>query len=389
MAYISSNDNRFYVAIEANYGQTPAMTGVNRIPAVQLTTQYKVQKGQRKDKTGTRTYAGDPSQLRSSTLFGLKTYLTNWANRSQAPAYGPLFQAAFGGTPLLWNGGTIDSVSSPARVAFTSPHNLTVGQAVSSGSEIRFVSTVVDAQTVTVNAPFAAATGPGSVLTATATYQPAAELPSLSIYDYWTPGTAVQRLLSGAAVNEVKLAVNGDFHEFTFSGAASDIVDSASFQSGQAGLSSFPAEAAIAPLLYSLVPGHLGEAWMGAAPSQLFTVTRAQLTFNNNLDLRSNEFGFLQSRGISPGGREVAIEFTLYQQDDAITPALYQAARQRSPIPVMLQLGQQQGQMFGVYMKSVIPEVPEFDDSEKRQQWHFVNCRAQGVVNDEIFVAFG
>jgi hypothetical protein len=83
------------------------------------------------------------------------------------------------------------------------------------------------------------------------------------------------------------------------------------------------------------------------------------------------------------------VEFSLYQQDDSITPALYQAARQRSPIPVMLQLGQQQGQMFGLYMQNVIPEVPEFDDSDKRQQWHFVNCRAQGVLNNEIFVAFG
>jgi hypothetical protein len=45
--------------------------------------------------------------------------------------------------------------------------------------------------------------------------------------------------------------------------------------------------------------------------------------------------------------------------------------------------------MFGLYMSSVIPEVPEFDDSDKRQPWQFVNCRAQGVMDDEIFVAFG
>jgi hypothetical protein len=40
-------------------------------------------------------------------------------------------------------------------------------------------------------------------------------------------------------------------------------------------------------------------------------------------------------------------------------------------------------------MKSVIPQVPEFDDSEQRQQWQFQACRAQGSVDDEIFVAFG
>ena len=55
----------------------------------------------------------------------------------------------------------------------------------------------------------------------------------------------------------------------------------------------------------------------------------------------------------------------------------------------MMQLGQQQGELFGIYMQSVVPEVPTFDDSDKRQQWQFQSCRAQGSVNDEIYVAFG
>ena len=56
---------------------------------------------------------------------------------------------------------------------------------------------------------------------------------------------------------------------------------------------------------------------------------------------------------------------------------------------VMLQLGQQQGQLFGIYLKSVIPEVPAYDDSQTRLQWSFQSSRAQGGVNDEIYVAFG
>jgi len=75
--------------------------------------------------------------------------------------------------------------------------------------------------------------------------------------------------------------------------------------------------------------------------------------------------------------------------DDAATQALYQAARQRSPMPAMLQLGNQQGQMFGLYLQSVIPEVPEYDDSHVRLQWKFSDSRAQGTVDDEIYVAFG
>jgi hypothetical protein len=54
----------------------------------------------------------------------------------------------------------------------------------------------------------------------------------------------------------------------------------------------------------------------------------------------------------------------------------------------MLQLGQQNGQLCGVFMKSVVAETPEFDDSEPRLMWNFQNCRAQGSGNDEIVVAF-
>jgi hypothetical protein len=90
-----------------------------------------------------------------------------------------------------------------------------------------------------------------------------------------------------------------------------------------------------------------------------------------------------------PGQRTVSLTFSIYQQDDPATAGLYQAARQRSPISVMIQLGQQQSQLFGVYMKSVVAEVPGFEDSDKRQQWQFQSSRAQGSVDDEIFVAFG
>ena len=55
----------------------------------------------------------------------------------------------------------------------------------------------------------------------------------------------------------------------------------------------------------------------------------------------------------------------------------------------MLQLGAQTGQLFGAYLKSIVPEVPEFDDSENRMKWRFRGSRAQGTVDDELSVAFG
>jgi hypothetical protein len=58
-----------------------------------------------------------------------------------------------------------------------------------------------------------------------------------------------------------------------------------------------------------------------------------------------------------------------------------------TPISLMLQLGELEGQVMGVYLNSVIPEVPEFDDDENRLQWRFRASRAQGTVDNEIAVA--
>lgn len=254
---------------------------------------------------------------------------------------------------------------------------------------MRFVTVVVDADTIQLNAPFSITPAAGSPTGPTTTYQPAENLSSLTLYDYWSPTTAVQRVLGGMAVETLSIKVNGDFHEFDFSGQAQDLVDTASFETGEFGLSSFPAEPTVSPISYSIIPGNLGEVWLGSSPTRFFTLTNADVTFANNLELRASEFGAILPSVIAPGQRTVSINFSLYEKDDTATAALYQAARQRSPIPVMMQLGQQQGELFGIYMQSVVPEVPAFDDSDKRLQWQFQTSRAQGSVNDEIYVAFG
>jgi len=389
MSYILSNNNRFYVALEQSYGDAATIAATNRIPALKLTAKQKTEKVQRKDKTGSRTFVGYPSGLRRDTSFELKTYMSNWADQTVAPAYGPLFQAGLGSSAIQSSGGVIASTANASTLAFTAPHGLIPGQAVTSGGELRFASAILDAQTVLLNAPLTNPPLPAAQTGPTTMYQPATGLSSVTIFDYWDPSTSVQRILTGAAVDTLTVAVNGDFHEFQFSGQAQDLLDSSSFQSGQGALTAFPAEPATAPLNYSIIPGHLGQVWLGSAPNQFFTLTKAQISFQNNLDLRAQEFGATLPLAIAPGQRTVTIDFSVYQEDNSATAALYQAARQTSPMAVMLQLGQQQGQLFGIYMQSVVVQVPEFDDSDTRQQWQFQTCRAQGTVDNEIFVAFG
>jgi hypothetical protein len=387
-SYISSKANRSYTALEGAYGQVGSIASSNRIPALKLTVQQQLEVTNRKDKTGSRTFPGLPMGGRRRTNFELQTYLTSWNKEAAGPGYGPLFQAALGGTPLSFAGGTVGSCTTAGRLGFGGSHGLAVGQAVSSGGEIRFVAAIVDASTVQLSAPFTILPAAGARLSATVTYTPATELPSASVFDYWSPATAVQRLLCGAAIDQMEILVNGDYHEFHFKGLAQDVLDSSCFSGSAGQLQSFPSEPALNAFDYSIVPGNMGQAWLGTSPTQFFTLTNATILVKNGLDMRSREFGSNLPRSISPGERTVTAAFEIFGLDDNATTGLYQAARQQSPICVMLQLGETAGQIMGVYLKSVIPEVPEFDDGQNRLQWKFRASRAQGTLDDEISVAF-
>src|SRR5580698_7358557 len=254
---------------------------------------------------------------------------------------------------------------------------------------MRFVATVTDAETVVLNAAFNNVPTSGSAIGTTITYLLAESLSSTSIFDYWDPSGAVQRIVDGAAVDTMTVKVNGDFQEFDFAGPSRDLIDSASFESGEGGLSAFPAEPTQTGFDYTIVPGHLGEVWMGASPAEFFTLTSAELTLGNAVELRDREFGTDFARCIAAGQRKITLNFELFELVDAQTAALYQAARSRSPISVMFQLGEQTNQLFGAYMPAMVPEVPQFDDGETRLQWKFQNSRAQGTAGNELYVAFG
>jgi hypothetical protein len=386
--YISSNNERVYIALESSYGVAPAITGANRISLVKLGARQVVEQTGRRDKTGSRTFPGIPNHIRKKTNFRLSTLMTEWTNQPLEPPQGPLFQAAMGGTPILFPGGTAASASG-TQIMFTAPHGLSAGQGVTCSGEMRFVAAIQDATTVFLNAPFTTPPVSGAALGITMTFPLATSLASVSIFDYWDPATAVHRIMDGAAVGTMTVKLNGDYQEFQFEGPARDLIDSASFANGDGGLTSFPAEPATGAFDYTIVPGHLGEVWMGTSPTQFFTLTAAELALENNVELRAREFGSDFARCIAAGTRRVGLNFELFEMDDAQTKGLYQAARQRSPISVMLQLGEQRNQLWGAYMPAMVPEVPEFDDAETRLRWRFQNSRAQGTVNDELYIAFG
>ncbi len=242
--------------------------------------------------------------------------------------------------------------------------------------------------TIIVNAPFSNLASPNATLSPAISYRVADTLPSLTLYDYWDASNSISRIVTGAGVDVTAVEVNGDYHTFLFSGPAADLLSGNSFIAGTAGLASYPVEPPLSTFDYSIVPGHLGQAWLGSSANQFFTLTAASVVIKNHMDVRNQEFGSSYPAAIVPGPREVTASFTLMVQDDAQTVNLHAAAKQRAIISAMLQLGQQQGQLMGIYLPNVVPELPAYNDSETRLQWNFSNNLAQGTSNDEIYIAF-
>ena len=256
------------------------------------------------------------------------------------PGYGPLFQAALGGAPLRSPAGRVASSTAGGRLGFAAPHGLGAGQAVSCGGEIRFVAAIVDASTVQLNAPFTVLPATGAAVAPTVTYVPATELPSVSIFDYWDPATAVQRLLCGAAVDQMEILVNGDYHEFHFSGLAQDVLDSSSFSSANVGTAcrAFRRSRRGRVRLFDCA----GEHGPGVAGNIAIAVPHDHQRIHRSQEPTGHAVQGVRiepAARISPGQRTVTAAFELFSQDDAATKGLYQAARQQSPISVMFQLG--------------------------------------------------
>ena len=150
----------------------------------------------------------------------------------------------------------------------------------------------------------------------------------------------------------------------------------------------FPSEPVLSPFEYAIVDGQLGQVWLGSPLNQVFALVEASVEINNHLLLRDREFGSAYPTMIVPGPRELSSRFTLFAQSDSATQALYVAAKAKTPISAVLQLGQQKAQMMAVYLPSVVPEMPSFKGAEPYLLWEFKNSLSQGKSNDEAYIAF-
>jgi hypothetical protein len=201
--YIWSDANRFYAATESSFGIPAPIAASNRLAATRLRCHQSLDNTARRDKTGSRTYLGSAATATRLSSFELGANLIS-SEDVTAPIYGPLVQAAMGASPELVQGLAV-AAADGLQIQTETSHNLSVGSAISSGGETRFVTLVRDSATVSVNVPFSVTPGVGEVLATTVGYKLATQLPSVSLYDYWDPANAVSRLITGAGIDKFQI----------------------------------------------------------------------------------------------------------------------------------------------------------------------------------------
>ncbi len=372
--YISTRNSRYYAATETEYGRVAPVTAAGRFSGQWLQVRQRWDEPKRRDKTGTRTHQGVAGRLRKQTAFEMSVYLYARERGEALPRCGALIEAAMGGAPRVSSSGLPVSHIQGTTAVFGAAHGLEPGDGLSIGNDVRIVTACPDAQTAWLSAPLTqagAATTGGAV-----SYGLAMLPPSFSLYEYWTPEAAVQRILNGAVVDELEIELNGDFHEITFRGAAAGLIDSKTFEAGQGGLAAFPPEPGVEPIAEMPVP------W------PLETVASARIRIRNNMELRWRDFGLTEPKCAVPGDREVTVDLEIYSTSAESCEEIYACAVRREPMPFMVQMGEIPGAMCGIHIANLVPALPEFLEGEERLRWRLRGSVAQGSRDDEVQIVF-
>ncbi|MBZ2184779.1 MAG: hypothetical protein K7J46_08695 [Bryobacter sp.] len=339
----------------------------------------------RRDKTGFRSESPVLGPQRELLEFNLESYGTGWSGSTSKPAIAPLLESGMGNAMAI--GATLKvSAASSVNVTLQADANLTIGMGLAFGAEIRFVASIAGPRDFTLNAPFSVQLAPASDLQVCANLAPGDAVRPLSILDTWAPAQAVQRLVSGAVTDQMRIRVNNDFLEVETRGYATSLYDNVS---GVGGVNfQFPDPPPAAQSAISApIAGHLGQVWIGSPASRFCTLTQAEVRIENNIEPRTDEFGCYETKGFVLGRRKVSLDLTLFERNDLISQVLYSSATLNQPLSVMLQMGTQPGSLFAIYLPAVLFPVPAFNDSQPRLLWQFRNALALGAANDEVFLA--
>lgn len=288
---------------------------------------------------------------------------------------GPMLKAAFGAqtTPNLAT--TVASGASTTGATLTSGVGLAVGDCMvfttnaGTAREITRLKTVAGA-VVTFDALSASPDIPGAAVSGVNYKFTSLLTESLSIFLYHTGG-GFKQAVSGAIVNQVNFTFDGSTEvRISMSGPAKTLVRTGPAQPGAHTTVGSPAS--------GLVGNHYLD---GAA----FLITQAQVSMNNNEDLRNRELGTDSATGHMRGAarRTTNVQESFYMEDTSIIATAEVVGQD----VVRLIVGNTNGSMVGIVMPKVEWEVPDIPTEEGPK---IVSASGVGYAtggNDGLFAA--
>jgi len=383
--YIASLSNRIFIKSQIDSPAVNNMETAQIAPILSLELSSNRKQLFRRDKTGFRSEAPILGPQRELIEFALESYGTGWSGGTIKPSISPILESGLCNSTNL-DGAVIVETSSGTAITLQANAILSIGMGLAFGSEIRFVAAVSSPTSFTLNAPFSVQLSSGAQLDGCANLSAADTSNPMAILDTWAPAQSIQRFVTGAVSDQLRISVNNEFVEVSAKGFARNLYDNVSGSGGAEFV--FPAAPInSSPLSNAPIAGHLGQAFIGLPAARLCTLTQADIRIDNNIEPRTDEFGCFSTKAFVLGRRKVTLNLTIFQRNDELSQALFAKAVNNEPVAVMLQMGNQPGSMFAVYLPAVLFPVPAFNDDQPRLLWQFRNALAMGLQNDEVFIA--
>lgn len=331
MAFSLSRNERAYAVVESTYGTVPSIVAADAFKFKKLVLTPSVADLVREDKTGTRSRPAGIGGRRSASG-SVSMNLAPSGTAGTAPDIDPLLQSLFGAAPT-----------------------------VSAGVSV--------------------------------TYALADTIKSFSLASFRTPSTVMQRIAAGSVVTAATFNLGQDIADVSFDFVSKWLIDSKNFSAldtaGKCGLGSFPSEPSSPVTAGGIVPGFTGSFTVGG--TTYTGIRSANIRISSGNELTRDTFGSYYPDSAEGDIRNVALSFSVYDEDTAAITALYTAALARTAVDVVAVIGTVAGSIMTVTVNNVQLAQPALDDGARRWSASFGDSPAHATsdsVTDEVTVVF-
>jgi hypothetical protein len=215
--------------------------------------------------------------------------------------------------------------------------------------------------------------------------------PSLTIWDYWTPTNATQKVSIGSVVNQLSIDATGQDPIIELSGPSLWVLTTDEFPDADAialgGLSSFPANPSAPVTNGNMVSLQDGSATLDGDVLTEIRSFRLNAAFNREIP-QDTKFSGKYGGAPAQDRRDVTFDLNVYDKaGDADFTSLKNKAIRKIAVDVVLVMGIAASHTVTITLKNVLLGTPTTDDGQRRKAINFAGCRAHassGTAKDEL-----